>query len=66
MEQETDKLRNPDGTFQPGHPAPPAHIRRQKGTPNKITRDIKNGIVEAAVKLGSDGKGKDGLVGYLR
>lgn len=32
---------------------------------NKLTRDLKNGIIDAAVTVGSDGKGKGGLVGYL-
>jgi hypothetical protein len=41
-------------------------VRRARGTANRITRDIKNGIIEAAVALGSDGKGKGGLVGYLK
>jgi hypothetical protein len=38
---------------------------RQKGTPNKITRLLKEAIPEALERLGSDGKGKDGIVGFL-
>ncbi len=50
-----------DGRFKPGHAG---SGRRRAGTPNKITKDIKTGIIDAAVKHGFDGKGKDGLVGY--
>jgi hypothetical protein len=50
------------GTFQKGHRK---FGGRQKGTPNVITKDLKIAIVEAAHRLGKDGKGKDGLVGYL-
>jgi hypothetical protein len=39
---------------------------RQKGVLNKVTRDIKNGIINGAVAHGSDGKGKGGLDGYLK
>jgi hypothetical protein len=44
----------------------PAHHHRTSGVKNKITKDIKEGIIDAAVAHGFDGKGKDGLVGYLR
>lgn len=37
---------------------------RQKGTPNKTTTMLKEAIIAAAEKAGSDKKGKDGLVGY--
>jgi len=50
------------GTFQKGHRK---FGGRKKGTPNVITKDLKIAIVEAAHRLGSDGKGTDGLVGYL-
>ena len=40
-------------------------VRRARGTQNKITRDLKQGIVHGAAKHGSDGKGKGGLYGYL-
>lgn len=39
---------------------------RQKGTPNKTTKALKDAILLAAETEGQDGKGKDGLVGYLR
>jgi len=39
---------------------------RKKGVPNKLTRTLKEAIVLAAEAEGSDGKGRDGLVGYLR
>lgn len=38
---------------------------RQKGTPNKVTVKLKEAILEAAERSGSNGKGKDGTVGYL-
>ena len=34
---------------------------RQKGTPNKVTADVKNAILEAAHAAGGEG----GMVGYL-
>lgn len=34
--------------------------------PNKITADLKQGIVGAAAELGYDGKGKGGVQGYLK
>ncbi len=33
--------------------------------PNKISRDLKEGIVDAAIAHGMDGKGTRGLAGYL-
>lgn len=38
---------------------------RPKGSPNKTTRVLKEAMLLAAERAGSDGKGKDGLVGYL-
>lgn len=38
---------------------------RQRGTVNKTTRELREGILDSAVRLGYDGKGKDGLVGFL-
>lgn len=38
---------------------------RAKGTPNKTTRVLKEALLLAAEVVGEDGKGKDGLVGYL-
>lgn len=38
---------------------------RRLGSTNKVSRDLKEGIIDAAVIVGSDGKGKDGLRGYL-
>lgn len=40
-------------------------VGRKKGTPNKTTTLLKDAIIEASVRLGRDGKGKDGTVGYL-
>ncbi len=39
---------------------------RQAGTRNKPTRILKEAALLAAESIGEDGKGKDGLVGYLR
>jgi hypothetical protein len=41
------------------------HGGRQPGTPNKMTTELKEAVIEAAQRVGSDLKGKDGLVGYL-
>ena len=38
---------------------------RQPGTRNVFSRDYKNKIFEAAHRIGYDGNGKNGLVGYL-
>ena len=39
---------------------------RKKGTPNKTTTVVKDAILVAAGAVGEDGKGKDGLTGYLK
>ena len=39
---------------------------RPKGKPNMLTRTLKEAIILAAEAEGADGKGKEGLVGYLR
>ncbi|MGF6430368.1 hypothetical protein [Bradyrhizobium sp. Pha-3] len=39
---------------------------RAKGTRNRTTTILKDAILEAATRVGHDGKGKDGLVGYLQ
>jgi hypothetical protein len=50
------------GSFEKGHVKMGG---RTQGTPNLMTRELKAAIFEAAHRLGSDGKGKDGVVGYL-
>lgn len=48
---------------------PPKGVRyggRAMGTQNKMTRTIKEALVMAAESVGEDGKGTDGLFGYLR
>jgi hypothetical protein len=40
-------------------------IGRVKGVQNKICRDLKEGCLEAAINVGRDGNGLDGLVGFL-
>lgn len=39
---------------------------RPKGVPNKTTRAIKEAVLLAAEEVGSDGKGAEGLTGYLK
>ena len=56
-------LRKP-GTFEPEHPRLPK-AGRPPGRVNKITRDLKVGIIEAAAAHGGDGHGSGGLTGYL-
>lgn len=50
------------GVFQKGHVPT---VRRRAGTRNRITTDLKHGIIEGAAKHGEDGKGKGGVNGYL-
>jgi hypothetical protein len=38
---------------------------RKRGTPNVFPPDYKKAIVEAAERIGNDGNGRDGLVGYF-
>lgn len=50
-------------TFQPGHQSKGA---RPHGSLNQITRDLKQGIVDAAIKHGSNGRGAGGLQGFFK
>ncbi len=45
---------------------PNAGKGRKAGVPNKTTAALKDAILAAAVAVGYDGKGKEGLVGYLK
>jgi len=58
--------------------AQPAHLRpgsfkeghekrggRKRGTPNFYSIDYKKAILEAAYRIGEDGNGKNGIVGYF-
>jgi len=47
-------------------PPPNPHGHSRKGVPNKTTRILKEAILLAAEQVGEDGKGHDGLTGYLR
>jgi hypothetical protein len=38
---------------------------RKAGTPNRFSSDVREALLEAVNRLGSDGKGADGMVGYL-
>ena len=38
---------------------------RLKGSVNRVSRDLKNGLIDAAIALGADGEGAGGLQGYL-
>ncbi len=50
------------GDFKVGHQK---RGGRQKGTRNHYSADLKRSLFEAALRVGSDGKGKGGLRGYL-
>jgi hypothetical protein len=50
------------GSFKSGHEK---QGRRKRGTPNLISADYKKAILEAAYRVGQDGNGKDGVVGYF-
>jgi hypothetical protein len=39
---------------------------RGKGIPNKVPKTVHDVVPFAAAQVGEDGRGKDGLVGYLR
>lgn len=53
-------------TFSGKRKPPRAGIGRPAGIQNKTTRTLKEAILLAAEQVGQDGKGKDGLTGYLR
>lgn len=38
---------------------------RKPGTPNNLTQELRDAVIEAAERVGSDLRGRDGLVGYL-
>jgi hypothetical protein len=57
--------RKPNGKFAKGAPKP-ATAGRAKGRRNKTTVMLKEAILKAAELCGSDGRGRDGMVGYLR
>jgi hypothetical protein len=48
--------------FQKRHPKKGG---RKKGVPNHMTREVRQLIREAAERVGGDGNGKDGELGYL-
>ena len=39
---------------------------RKKGTPNRLTAEIKEMIIQAFTELGADGHGKEGLKGFIK
>lgn len=53
-----------DGRFKKG-PDPRRGRGRPKGSRNVITPEMREAIIEAAAIIGSDGRGKGGLVGYM-
>src|SRR3982074_3296129 len=57
--------RKQDGKFAKGAPKP-ANAGRAKGKRNKTTIMLKEAILTAAELCGQDGRGKDGMVGYLK
>jgi hypothetical protein len=50
------------GSFKQGHEK---RGGRKRGTPNLLSIDYKKAILEAAYRIGQDGNGKNGVVGYL-
>ena len=50
------------GSFRKGHKKLGG---RTRGTPNAISADHRKAILEAAYRIGHDGNGKDGVVGYF-
>ena len=50
------------GSFEQGHEK---RGGRKRGTPNVFSSDYKKVILEAAYRIGEDGNGKNGAVGYL-
>ena len=53
-----------DGRFKKGED-PRRGRGRPKGSRNLVTPEMRKAIIEAAEMVGSDGKGKGGLTGYL-
>jgi hypothetical protein len=53
-----------DWRFKKG-PDPRRGLGRPKGSRNVITPVMREAILDAAAIVGSDGRGKEGLVGYL-
>ena len=50
------------GSFKLGHEK---RGGRKRGAPNLLTIDFKRGLFEAAYRIGQDGNGKNGIVGYF-
>lgn len=53
------------GCFEKGNPDGRANNGRPKGAKNRLPATLKEAILDAMTILGSDGKGKDALVGYF-
>jgi hypothetical protein len=56
------QIANGGGLYRKGHKKIGG---RKKGVQNTLTRELKEAIINAAIRLGADGNGKDGLEGYL-
>lgn len=54
--------RKPDGKFQKGYQPSKG---RAKGQRNRVTVMLKDAVLKAAAMIGQDGRGKNGLTGYL-
>jgi hypothetical protein len=52
-------------SFKKGHKRPPT-AGRKKGQRNRVTIELRHAILEAAALVGRDGRGADGLRGYLQ
>ena len=62
MAQALDNQRTPTGQFKKGHVRIAA---RAKGTPNKMSRSVRDAVIEACVAHGADGEGDGGLQGCM-
>ena len=56
--------RDTRGQFAKGNSARSLNNHRKKGSINKLTADVKAGIVHGAARHGADGKGLRGFNGY--
>jgi hypothetical protein len=50
------------GSFNKGHTK---RGGRKRGTPNAVSADYRKAIIEAAYRIGYDGNGKNGVIGYF-
>lgn len=61
-----EKFELPAIHSRPKRHLPPPGKGRLKGSVNRVSKDLKQGLIDAAASLGEDGNGTNGLPGYLR